>query len=321
MKCITRNQRRRRHQANHSEPAEEDDQYIVQDWEVLNSILSPRYTMNYDNKQITVSISGGKDSTAMMLNLMKQGYKANDFVRIYLDTGWEHSQTYEYLDYLEQKIGPITRIKRQVDINPEYAESIERIENMLGFTSPMVRLIYRWKMFPNGAIKFCTSRLKLDMANKYFKDLDCDYVNLVGIRAEESFKRSKYTEWEFSEQFDCWTHRPLLTWTESDVIQIHNDFNVMPNDLYLNGWNRVGCYPCIYSNKKEIKLLERERIEIIKIMETDLQATFFKRKGVNFDIEQTFNWSKTSYGGKQFELFDTATPTCEKWGLCSFTGK
>ena len=45
MKCITRNQRRRRHQANHSEPAEEDDQYIVQDWEVLNSILSTRYTM------------------------------------------------------------------------------------------------------------------------------------------------------------------------------------------------------------------------------------------------------------------------------------
>jgi len=38
MKCITRSQRRRRHQANHSERAEEDDQYIVQDWEVLNSI-------------------------------------------------------------------------------------------------------------------------------------------------------------------------------------------------------------------------------------------------------------------------------------------
>jgi len=276
--------------------------------------------VDYENKKIVVSVSGGKDSTAMMLHLLKQGYTPSQFTRIFFDTGWEHQDTYTYLDYLETQIGPIIRVKKEVDINPEYQSSIEQIETQLGFTSPFVRLIYKWKMFPNGPIKFCTEHLKLRTANEYFKSLDCDYVNLVGIRKEESRKRATYSDWEYSDRFDCWTHRPILDWTEQDVINIHHEFGILPNNLYLNGWNRVGCYPCIYSNKNEIKHLESKRIDIIRMIEHDLHATFFKRKGIAFPIDETFEWSKTSFGGRQYQLFDTNTPTCEKWGLCSFTG-
>lgn len=276
--------------------------------------------MNYNDKLIVCSISGGKDSTAMALNLLEQGYTPNDFTRIFFDTGWEHEQTYTYLDYLETIIGPIQRFKLHVEKNPEYANSIDQIENMLGFESPFVRLIYKKRIFPNGRIKYCTDSLKLKLAKQYYDSLNCDYVNLVGVRAEESIKRSKYTEWEYNNRFDCYTHRPLLHWTEKNVIDIHHRFNITPNPLYLRGWNRVGCYPCIYSNKKEISKLEAGRVEVIKIIENDLNATFFKRNGVNFDIEQTLLWSKTSHGGKQFMLFDVQTPTCEKWGLCSFAG-
>ena len=39
-------------------------------------------------------------------------------------------------------------------------------------------------------------------------------------------------------------------------------------------------------------------------------------------IEEIYEWSKTSRGGKQYMLWNTEQlePTCAKWGLCDFTG-
>ena len=56
-----------------------------------------------------VSVSGGKDSTAMALHLKDMGipYRA-----IFIDTGWEHPSTIEYVkEYLPTHIGPIETIR------------------------------------------------------------------------------------------------------------------------------------------------------------------------------------------------------------------
>ena len=56
-----------------------------------------------------LSVSGGKDSTAMALHLKDMGipYKA-----IFIDTGWEHPSTIEYIkEYLPEHIGPIEIIQ------------------------------------------------------------------------------------------------------------------------------------------------------------------------------------------------------------------
>lgn len=273
----------------------------------------------YEDCEIVVSVSGGKDSTAMCLNLIEQGYSTSDFRRVFADTGWEDASTYEYLHYLEKTVGPIERIKLETPVVEEYRTSIEYIEHMLGFESAMVRQVYKQKCLPNGFQKWCTRLLKIKPFKQFFDSLEADAVNLVGIRKEESARRSKMEEWEYNDQFDCWTHRPLLDWTEQDVIDIHHRFNVLPNQLYLNGFSRVGCYPCVFSNKSELKHIGEQRIKIIEIMERDIGATLFKplneqTKGIRAMID----WSKTSRGGKQYSLFDVNPPTCEKWGLCNF---
>lgn len=273
--------------------------------------------IDYSQSQIVVSVSGGKDSSAMCLNLFEQGYSKNDFIRVFADTGWEDASTYEYLEYLEKTIGNIERIKAQIEINEEFRESIEKIESLLGFESPMIRQAYQFKFMSNVFNKWCTVILKMQPFKKFFDNLDADPVNLVGIRRDESARRSRMTEWEFNSNFDCWTHRPIIDWTEQQVIDIHHRFNLIPNRLYLNGWNRVGCYPCIFSRKEEIRRISEKRIQIIEIMEKDLQASFFKPKNDHTaTIRQVVEWSKTARGGKQFMLFDTEKPTCEKWGLC-----
>lgn len=64
-----------------------------------------------------MSISGGKDSTAMWLLAIEHGIEV---IPVFADTGHEHQMIYEYVDYLESKLGPIKRVK---------ADFTERIAN------------------------------------------------------------------------------------------------------------------------------------------------------------------------------------------------
>ena len=280
------------------------------------------------NARLVVSTSGGKDSTAMCLMLMEMGYTSRDYDRVFFDTGWEHQETYKYLDELEQTVGPILRLRADVPVKPEHKEIVADIESKLGFESPMVRRIFKGMFFSSRRMKWCTKELKLNPAKKYFKELDCDFVNVVGIRREESKRRSGMTEWEWSDTFDCWIWRPIIGWTEADVINIHKRFKLRPNPLYLQGSHRVGCWPCIMSRKKEINQLDDHRVSIIRDIENAVTSlrpkdkqvgTFFQTRTASqiMQIDEVMRWAATSRGGKQYELFSTDEPTCVKWGLCN----
>jgi hypothetical protein len=56
-----------------------------------------------------VSVSGGKDSTALLLLAIERG--AENLQAVFADTGHEHPQTYEYVQYLNDKVFPIRTSK------------------------------------------------------------------------------------------------------------------------------------------------------------------------------------------------------------------
>ena len=274
-----------------------------------------------DERKI-VGVSGGKDSTAVCLHLLEQGYSKGDFDRVFLDTGWEHPETYNYLNELESTIGEIKRLRVDIEVKEEDKDIIQSFENRLGFVSPFIRLVFKYNAFPSSIVKWCTRQLKIEPLKKYYDTLDYDFVNVVGIRKEESRRRSKMEELEWNEGFDCWTWRPLIDWTFDDVISIHHRFNLRPNHLYLTGSHRVGCFPCINANKRAINNLDSTRVSIIKDLEKVISerrnkkgknnASFFK----NATIEEAVQWSKTTRGGKQFFLFEKEEPSCVRWGMC-----
>tara|TARA_Y100000114_G_scaffold59907_1_gene54911 strand:- start:4051 stop:5001 length:951 start_codon:yes stop_codon:yes gene_type:complete len=299
-----------------------------------------------NNLDLVVSVSGGKDSTATCLYLLENGYTTNDFERVFFDTGWESKETYDYLDYLETKIGKITRLKKHVDISQfpkETQQMILEIESDLGFESPFVRLCFYHKCMPSRFRKWCTRSLKLEVVKDYFDNHDNDVISIIGVRRAESRARANVEEWDYHDHLDCDVWRPLYLWSEKDVIDIHNKHNILPNNLYLQGSSRVGCYPCIYAKKKEISILSTERIKIIEKLEkytgihtkktTNTQSQIERLEEVKEKYGYYFNqffsrkehdpfsevvlWSKTTHGGKQFKLFDTDEPSCSKWGLCS----
>ena len=266
-----------------------------------------------EDRPLVVSVSGGKDSTAMALWLIDQGLR--DRCRwVFADTGWEHPSVYEYLDYLEGVIGPIHRAT-----SSKYPK---------GFTD----LVRKKGMFPARTLRFCTSELKVVPIREFIAGFD-DPINCVGIRAEESRSRAAMEMWDAGGPMEVDTWRPIIEWGVDDVVAIHTKHSVKPCGLYLrrkNPSSRIGCYPCIYARKAEIAAVADNdpwRIDQIRDLEKEMGYTFFHREAASKSgaepagIDEVVAWAQTDRGGRQFKLFDMGQPGCRMWGLCDMGTK
>lgn len=286
-----------------------------------------------EDRPLIVSVSGGKDSTAMALWLIDQGLR-DRCTFVFADTRWEHPDLYTYLsEVLEPKLGKIHRV-----VSSKYPRG-------------MIDLVHKKGAFPSNRLRFCTTELKVVPLREFIDSVRTstgkEPINVVGIRAEESQRRSKFEEWDDGGPMQCDTWRPLIDWLVADVVAIHTKHNVRPCSLYLRDKNpasRVGCYPCILSRKKEIMAVADEdpwRIDEIREMETQLQSVYAERlaakgetfesagknrptyfqarkrlQGMGWGIDRVVEWSRTARGGKQVEMFHTGEPGCQMWGLC-----
>lgn len=302
-----------------------------------------------DGRRVVASISGGKDSAAMSLWLTEQGI---DHDRVFIDTGWEHAITYQYLrGPLAAKLGPIIEIKALAAVDVPIDSLRPRVRAALASGSALVARILHKGMFPSKRRRFCTQETKAFVIRDYIakrQDAGEEIVNTVGIRAAESTARSHLLEWEHSSDLDCDVWRPLIAWSEREVIEIHQRHGLAPNPLYLQGASRVGCWPCIYARKSEIRHIadsDPERIELLRELEadvSDLAAARYAVKGETFEslgyvrpsffqaplgpsgepwpIDRVVEWSRTIRGGREEDrqelLFAAHNDGCMRWGLC-----
>lgn len=274
---------------------------------------------------VVASVSGGKDSCALSLHLTELGIEHK---RVFADTGWEHPDTVAYVrDYLPTVLGHIDHVRSE-----KYPTGFAELARKRG-------------MFPSRLRRMCTQELKVFPIQKYIEALDDgEIVNAVGIRAAESAARSQMPEWEWSDGFDCWVWRPLINWSEQDVIDIHRRHNVQPNPLYLKGATRVGCWPCIFARKEEIRLvadLTPDRLQEIRIIESDVGKALEARcaaKGGTVEslgygrptlfhshergmkpmpIDEAIAWARTPTRKSDLRTADDlARDGCVRWGLC-----
>jgi 3'-phosphoadenosine 5'-phosphosulfate sulfotransferase (PAPS reductase)/FAD synthetase len=271
-----------------------------------------------DDRTVVVSVSGGKDSTGMALFLKEAGIP---YICVHMDTGWEHEVTEEYVrDYLPSHIGPITVLQWE--------------------GGGMQELVKKHSGFPGGNQRFCTRQLKIIPLRNFLRRQENEPINAVGIRSSESEARAAMPVWEYNSEFRCYTWRPIKHLTDDDVIELHKRHNVRPNPLYLMGAERVGCWPCVFARKSEIRLISEidpTRIDLVREIEQEIQAerrikdkkrgkqskfppTWFvhKKAGAEWGIDRVVAWSATKYGGKEWEPFIPASTEegCMRWGLC-----
>jgi len=234
-----------------------------------------------------ISISGGKDSTALWLH-MKYDLGLENLIPVFADTGWEHPLTYEYLHYLETKLGKLHRVKSDLDF---------------------VGLAVKKQRFPSARARFCTEHLKLKPCRDFIESLGLDdLVICSGVRHEESKSRSK-----MAERVDCDDYykrpqwRPIITWTWQQVFAIHDKYSIEPNPLYKHGMGRVGCMPCIMANNRELKAIAERFPEVFdKVAEAEQRVSASAKRGcASFwtagDIPERFcskKWVQIIKGGR-----------------------
>lgn len=240
-----------------------------------------------------ISMSGGKDSTAMALLAIERETENMRFV--FADTGHEHKITYEYIDYLDGELKRlcgvgIDRVKadfsRQIERKRETVKtkwrddgiSEDKIERALAVLKPTGNPfldLCLWKgRFPSTRRRFCSEELKHKPMNQYQEALwqsgeDC-IVGWQGVRRDESRARADLPEkdvelgtWE-PEAKGLLIYRPILDWKAEDCFAQHKKFNVKHNPLYEMGMGRVGCMPCIHATKREMREIQRRFPEEIE---------------------------------------------------------
>ncbi|WP_345754789.1 phosphoadenosine phosphosulfate reductase family protein [Citrobacter braakii] len=255
-----------------------------------------------------VSISGGKDSLAQSLRAIESGV---EHLNVFADTGHEHPQTMEYLDYLEQKLGPVKRVKadftRQIEgkrkfiatrwpvtlveecgMSPDKAK--ERVAQALEILHPtgvpFLDLCMLKGRFPSTKARFCSTELKhhpvRDLVVLPALEEFEEVILWQGVRAQESPARAGLPEWEEDADNTPGLHvyRPILKLLHEDVFAIAKRHGIKPNPLYQQGCSRVGCMPCIHARKSELaEIFTRWPEEIKRVAEWERLVAACSRRG------------------------------------------
>ena len=201
-------------------------------------------------EKYVVSLSGGKDSTAMLLRLLEEK-RPVDLI-LFCDTGLEFPQMYEHLAHLEAYIGrPIIRLKAEHDFEYYFLHYTPKRKN------PALEQ-YSGMSWAGPRNRWCTGILKTRVVDAYLKELRKDYtvIEYVGIAADEP-KRIKDKTY------------PLAEWgmTEKDCLAYCYEQGFDWGGLY-EIFHRVSCWCCPLQSLDELRKLHRYFPDLWRQLET-----------------------------------------------------
>lgn len=185
-----------------------------------------------------VTLSGGKDSTALALYL-REKHPETDYEYLFCDTHKELPETYEYLARIEARLGrPIVRLASE-----HGDRGFDHFLKLYG------------GFLPSPSARWCTRLLKIEPFEKYVGD---DPTLLyVGIRADEN--RGGYI-----------STKPNITavfpfkedgLAKGDVLRLLETSGVgVPK--YYEWRSRSGCYFCFFQQRGEWVRLRREHPDL-----------------------------------------------------------
>jgi phosphoadenosine phosphosulfate reductase len=227
-------------------------------------------TKEAHNLLVFVSFSGGKDSLATLLLVLKIAKPRVMFI----DTGVEFPETLEY----------VKRISKSLGLELIRADAGERFWR--GFeVFGMSGRDYRW----------CCKVCKLGASAKIVPG---EFLNFIGQRRFESETRRKSGRiWRNSFLPKQVSASPIQNWNALLVWLFLMKEGVEVNPLYRLGLERIGCWVCPSSSMAEIELLKEMHPNLWNLFRKQLQAQGFTPKEVRHGF---WRWQSLPKG--QLEL-------------------
>jgi 3'-phosphoadenosine 5'-phosphosulfate sulfotransferase (PAPS reductase)/FAD synthetase len=184
-----------------------------------------------------ISFSGGVESTTMCI-LYGKGATA-----IWCDTGAEHDEMYQRIDYCERALREIhkgdfelIRLRANVKVKGSWVDNL--IDAILG-----------WRYMPSQGQRWCTGKFKIAPIDDFLAEQgECEL--LIGLNADEE-KRAGNWGLKSNVKYSYLLQDDDIT--RDDCKEILNQYNLLPDfPLYMN---RGGCFMCIYKSIAEYKAM------------------------------------------------------------------
>lgn len=208
-----------------------------------------------------VSLSGGKDSTALLLIMLERGERIEDVV--FFDGGWEFPQMYEHIEKLEHFTGlKITRLRPRLPVGT----TTDKDPLTWLFSESRIKkrgtdyVHHIGKGWPHPNIRWCTS-LKIEAIKAhingmtYKQDVSLPLYNCVGFAIDEShrtFGKAKQSSTYITQRF------PLIEWgvTEAQALKLCQNYGFHWGGLYEH-FSRVSCFCCPLKPMSDIKKIRK----------------------------------------------------------------
>lgn len=247
-----------------------------------------------------VSLSGGKDSTAMLLRMVEEGMRID--LIIFCDTGLEYPAMYRHLEKLEKDIGrPIIRICA----DHTFEHLLLNHEVRVKINKDVTERNHRGYSWPGPVNRWCTKELKEIPREKFLAPLreKYDIIEYVGLAADEGYRLARKNNMREGQR------HPLVDWgmTEADCLKYCYDRGYDWEGLY-NYFERVSCWCCPLQPLSQLRILYRHFPELWATLKAWDEKSWRKYKPEysiaeleqRFDFEERWEKDGKECRGKDF---------------------
>ncbi len=253
--------------------------------------------LDFDVEKIeyVVASSGGNDSICLV-EFMINNFAPGSFIVLYNDTGWARKDWPARIDMISEMLK-----EKGVPFVKTISEGFENVvKERKGF--PM----------PASSMQFCTQELKTRPTLEFLTEHDpnCNWTIVTGRRREESNNRAGLEMYEYDTSIYKGrdVYNPLITFSEQARDEYIYNFGLTPLPH-----SSMECFPCVCSNKEDLKSLRQWPDKIIEIKELEVSMghtrngkprVMFRpyRCGGGVGIESAIAWAEGARGTKINEV-------------------